>query len=523
MGRIKKQPNFMQAEYIEQEVSEYMNNPFIEALPPIRTFSEVYDSLAHIRLFAQSEKELPTQYRYHLIQRFNQYFQPIGKTIEFERKLSMLMRAGYISRNPHNQHSLYKTPFVNIQNPSTYTNSFTLLGFPGMGKSRNIELLLSQYPQVIVHKAPINRLQITWLKLNCPHDGSLKTLCISFFKTIDELLGTEYYRKFGSKLSVSAMVTNLAHLSKIHAIGVLVIDEIQHLLGKKGSSTEEMMNFFVTLINVIGIPIITIGTMRAKSIVQRDLRQARRSSGLGEMIWENHDINDEDWNILVETLWKNQITSETSPLTKQIKRILYNETQGLVDILIKLFWLSQCKAMELGIEKLDANLIKQVSAEELKLVKPMTEAIKSQDKKKILLYDDIVPLSITEYLNRNSKDPIKIKEKIIEEQKKISKFQEIMNYLKPLELDQYKTEIILKRILLEKKDLNTSQIVKCVLNELSMPEEKPVDQGSIKTGILENIIRLKNQEDSENLIHKYLIQEKIIVSPLDDFEKEAFL
>lgn len=61
------------------------------------------------------------------------------------------------------------------------------MGFSGIGKSSVVERILSLYPQVLLHKSPVNRLQVVWIKLNCPHDGSLKTLCMDFFTKVDNI------------------------------------------------------------------------------------------------------------------------------------------------------------------------------------------------------------------------------------------------------------------------------------------------------------------------------------------------
>ena len=37
------------------------------------------------------------------------------------------------------------------------------------------------------------------MKLDCPFDGSLKGLCMSFFSELDRLLGSNYLNKFGSQ------------------------------------------------------------------------------------------------------------------------------------------------------------------------------------------------------------------------------------------------------------------------------------------------------------------------------------
>ena len=38
-----------------------------------------------------------------------------------------------------------------------------------------------------------------------------------------------------------------------YLVGILVIDEIQHLSEAKGGGSDKMLNFFVTLVNTIGL------------------------------------------------------------------------------------------------------------------------------------------------------------------------------------------------------------------------------------------------------------------------------
>ncbi|QAS59592.1 hypothetical protein EI377_01535 [Clostridium septicum] len=67
---------------------------------------------------------------------------------------------------------------------------------------------------------------------------------------------------------------------------VLIIDEIQHLSRTKSGGADKMLNFFTTLVNV-GVPIIMVGTMAARDILQSDFRMARRNLGVdGNVIWD---------------------------------------------------------------------------------------------------------------------------------------------------------------------------------------------------------------------------------------------
>ncbi len=79
------------------------------------------------------------------------------------------------------------------------------------------------------------------------------------------------------------MMPRMAQLAMNHSLGLLVIDEIQHLSLAKSGGSEKMLNFFVNLVNTIGVPVVLIGTMKALSVLQSEFRQARRGSGQGDM------------------------------------------------------------------------------------------------------------------------------------------------------------------------------------------------------------------------------------------------
>lgn len=397
------------AVYTPQQIEDFKNNPLIEALPPILSFEESYNKLSFLPEYDFKERKLSLQHRYHALLRLTRFYQPTNKTIELELKFSRMLRFGYVNRNPKaKQHAMVlnelKERLVNKYdlglNPDirTTSSSFTLMGFSGIGKTSAVERVLSLYPQVIIHKFPLSLFQITWLKLNSPYDGSIKTLCMDFFLKIDQLIGTNYFERYGNRRnSNSSMVVRMGQVARLHCIGAIIIDEIQHLLIGKKNESEELMNFFVTLINEIGVPVMLIGTMKAKSVLQQDFRQARRSSGHGDMVWQQME-NDDSWKVLITSMWEYQWTKFETELTDEWINFLYKESQGITDIVVKLYLLGQSYAIESGIEKLTFDLIKYVKKEYLKLTNKMLKALESGKQEEIEKYEDITPFDIEEFL-----------------------------------------------------------------------------------------------------------------------------
>ncbi|UPM54534.1 ATP-binding protein [Gottfriedia acidiceleris] len=515
-----KKINIINAEYSEQLLPEYQGNPLIESLPPILTEEEFIQYSTVFPAYNNKECELDNSYRFHCIQRLFQYFQPFEVHIDLEQRISRAIRQGYITRNPFNvkqvkqMNDSYKALKLglfleNYEGPMTRTaTGFTIIGFSGIGKTTAIEKVLSLYPQCILHKnfrgEIFHFLQISWLKLDCPFDGSIKGLCMSFFSEIDRLIGTNYFSKLKSRNnSIDVLLQYMIHLANLHAIGLIIIDEIQHLNLSKSGGSEKMLNFFVTLVNTIGIPVIMVGTNKAIRILQSQFRQARRGSGQGDMVWNQMPKN-EMWDLFIEGMWDYQWTKEFTPLTNNINSILYEESQGIIDIAKKLFMITQLQAISADIEKITPSLIEKVAKENLKLVKPMLKALKSGIPSEIAKYDDIQPIDMEEQIVKfkasiDVHEKIRLQKKLQENKRNIQQksfLEEIMLFLLSFEVDPKKAEVLAAKILnnhSEDESFSLVDVKKEAMRLLFSEENKKKNNTKVKNSA-------SNKEIKENIL-----------------------
>lgn len=434
------------ARYQEQVIPEYQGNPLIEALPEIWAGDVVVEMLSEEAPYHDGERMLDAHYRMHCIQRLFHYFQPLEQHIDIEQRVSRCIRQGYLNRNPLSREYARilakgyealadRKGYQAIQGFRPNASGFTIIGMSGVGKSTAVEKILSLYPQCIMHtsyhKQPLLLTQLVWLKLDCPHDGSIKGLCFQFFDAVDRAAGTDYFPRYTkSRYTVDVLMVLMTQLVNLYQIGILVIDEIQHLSLAKGGGSEKMLNFFVTLVNIIGIPVVMIGTTKAMSILQSEFRQARRGSGQGDLLWDRMG-NDLSWNVFTASMWRHQWTRAKVALTGEIRDALYEESQGIIDIAVKLYAMVQVKAITTGKDTFNAKDFHTAAAEKLGLVKPMLDALRTGDKKKIQQYGDISPVSIEDYLSAYAtavKQPIpkkKVEEKVSVLEKSVLKLLEL--------------------------------------------------------------------------------------------------
>lgn len=243
-----------------ESFGSYKGNPFIEALPAVLEPEQVSKKLKGVVDCYDSDKQASSSVRGHLIsQLMNQFFQPINRHIDLEKKLSIMIREGYIGRNPndgslstHLQNGYERLmsgvdDAIRFPSVTSTARSLAFIGCSGSGKTTTLNKILSTYPQVVYH-SEFNFTQIVYLRIDCPHDGSLKSLCLHFFRAIDQALDSNYENKYALKRhSIETLLNLMRQISNHHAIGLLVIDEIQHLSVNKSGGAEKMLNFFVTL------------------------------------------------------------------------------------------------------------------------------------------------------------------------------------------------------------------------------------------------------------------------------------
>lgn len=397
------------ADYRETGIPRYNDNPFIEALPPILEPNSVIEALrSRVDIVYSDKSASPTKRSHLLVGLMNNFFQPIIRHVQLESKLSIMLREGYVGRNLESgnlaQHLQEGYKRVKDGESASFrygslestASSLAFIGCSGSGKTTTINRILTTYPQCIYHEKH-NFNQIVYLKIDCPHDGSLKSLCLHFFRAIDNVLDANYEKRYGQKRhSIETLMNLMGQLSNHHAIGLLIIDEIQHLSISKSGGAEKMLNFFVTLVNTINLPVVMIGTPKARFLFEQDFRSARRGAGMGSVFWEqmkqgNCKHSSQEWLSFTNTLWKYQwLNTADTELTEEIRNVWYELSQGILDIVVKIFVLAQFRAIESGIERITVTVLRTTYQEDLKPIHPMIKALQSGVANRIAEYSDLV-------------------------------------------------------------------------------------------------------------------------------------
>ena len=395
--------------YRDTGVEAYKANPLIEALPPLL---DAYDATLDLKAtlkFEASDLAQSRVIRAHNICRIqDDFFQPLSSHMALNERVSIMIRGGYVGRNPRNgmlQRHL-QNGYERVQrgelsafrygDVGSTAQSLLLIGCSGCGKTTSLKRILSAYPQVIYHPE-MNLEQVVYLKIDCSHNGSLKEICLNFFRALDRALGENYEKRYGlKKHGIETMLALMAQIANAHALGLLVIDEIQHLSRSKSGGSQEMLNFFVTMVNTIGVPVMLIGTPKARDIFEADLRSARRGAGFGAIYWEPmpqyvKGAPNNEWIGFTNNLWKLQLLQKRDLLlSDDIRALWFDLSQGVMDIVVKLFILAQLRALAIGKERITTGLLQQVYDDDLIPVHPMLDALRSGIPERIARYSDLM-------------------------------------------------------------------------------------------------------------------------------------
>ena len=373
----------VKAIYTEPVQRLYQGNPVIEALPEQLPLFELSDALEYFPPYDETERQYESYDRQASPAQIHTCFITRSIHIEMTRRFHTALCLGYESRDPikagfisdlkelSNCVQVKNSTFERAKLSNAVSAGFSIFGSSGTGKSSTMNRIESLYPQIIEHESYNGRSfhykQIVWMRLDCPPDAHRKGLLMNFFSEFDRLTGDNTYSKFAQngRASIDQLIPQMALVARRHSLGVLIIDEIQNLIRSKDGEAEKLLKLLKSLDNIVGVPIIFIGTPEAIDILSDGLMNARRSTGMGAIFIDVFERNSEEWLMFIEKIWKFQWTRDPSPITPEIVNLMYDLSAGIADVAANIYIATQEAAIRRGeiggSEKITAQLIKAVA------------------------------------------------------------------------------------------------------------------------------------------------------------------
>jgi hypothetical protein len=248
----------------------------------------------------------------------------------------------------------------------------TLIGTPGSGKSSTVNALLRRFGTTVMHHKLHGALyQLVSVHIQPTKQQTGKRLAEQVYLTLvtaAESTG-HYVPRISRPTTEAGYMYEIEVLARKLNLGVLVLDELQHLYrGTKGMD-EQSMVFLTSLVNRLSIPVVLIGTWPCLALLGHEGRLARR--GVSPVSAEFRKMkNDDEWFDFLATLFSVQYTRFPVKLTKHLANQFYEYTQGIQDLAVKLFVMCQMEAIADETETITPELVGRLGKERLTMLAP---------------------------------------------------------------------------------------------------------------------------------------------------------
>jgi len=215
---------------------------------------------------------------------------------------------------------------------------FSLIGYSGCGKSSAINILLSRYPQVILHETEYGDKvpQVVYLVVNCVPNSNFSALYEGIGDALDKafhLTQPIYADQVRKTTGLGKKMEVIRQYIEQFGIGIIIFDEIQLLDFSK--TKENSFESLMILSNRTKVAIAVVGTEDARDKMFSELRTARRIGTMinGNMYCEHREF----FEFLVKQLFQYQWFDKSIELDSSLTAALYDTTKGIVDQLIGIY------------------------------------------------------------------------------------------------------------------------------------------------------------------------------------------
>ena len=399
-----KRVEYPQAVYTPQRVREYVGNPFIEALPEIMSTDVLAQRLTRRPPFDPSERDEPSHLRFHMLERLRQLLIVFPAYFDIESSIGALIRQGYIHRNPFRPRGcppcLPGTHRRNVSSRlggrSRASSELVFVGLSGLGRLRS----LNPY-SIAIHRrfyGTVRTMAATACDTNRMGQDQLSTRWVIECGVSKLFRGDRRHYRYdsvrtgstrtrGSTSRTSRMgcsrwrrVMRSARLSSMRCRTYLFRNPVD-------ARDDE---FLYEPASVYWRAVIYVGTYKSIALFQSEMRYCRRASGRGlKELRRPPSWKSPVWSLLLEAVFAYQWVKRPIALSDGLKKLLWDLSQGITDVLVALVINAQDYAIRHKSETLDTKIFNHVYKTDLRLLHPALNALRSRNPKKLTRFDDL--------------------------------------------------------------------------------------------------------------------------------------
>lgn len=416
--------NFVDAVYRTEANPHLAGNPFIEALPALPSDRELFKALTRIPDITQAQREASVSYRVQELSKLRQTIVALPRVVRLARAMSKMLIEGYRPRKPFSIadrqtiQSMYQAQQTGTFQPVGDTHlaaqhSMSLIGASGSGKSFCLRHIAGLNPPAIFHN-DIGKWQLPFVFIEMAYDGdSVHTLATELFTEYDRLLPDgRFSEHFSNANKVNAQRRLTKALSIAHELGVgmIIVDEAQNQRSignitsgsRRKSRTEDqkigespLQKLLIAASNTSHIPMLFSGTLEMLGNSSSRMTRARRMSGRGSAVWLPLSKELEpgatitEFDILMGVFFRCQWLKNPAQYGPVWSDLFYDLTQGVPDIMVKLFEAAQEMALVAGAETLLPFHVTQAFEKEFSAAKLGLTALRNEDQVLLEMVTDL--------------------------------------------------------------------------------------------------------------------------------------
>ncbi|WP_218396203.1 ATP-binding protein [Alteromonas lipotrueae] len=269
------------------------------------------------------------------------FFMSPPHAYELYSRIRLLMMMGYVKRHPasydYDKH-IHLADLKKIPAPKKLKgtgNSIFIRGRSGGGKTTLMESVLDTIPTVIEHPpSPLTGgreiRQVSWVKVDMSKGASRKAFYRNVIQEIDKVLGTSFAAKIPSRYVEDERFLYMIKVCRMACLGVLVIDDVQWALsGTAANANQKVTNEFLEqLFNLLGIPLVFIGTPEAEKLKGFAEQTGRRLAHNGMIEINSDSVTSTFWRDMVKTMFVSFLGMDSDHINNDFYHIIHYYTEG---------------------------------------------------------------------------------------------------------------------------------------------------------------------------------------------------
>ncbi len=402
-------------------LNPYAGNLLIDCLPPIPDMTAILERQTCLPKTPANILDLPFEIRmHHLLDIWDNFWIPSHVGSSVIESIDHMIRYGYKNRHvadPKTWAFIYESSSTVHNQHNRTAIASSLIGIPGVGKSKLIARALGYYPQIKIHSNFPNILnehyQMVWQSVEVG-SGKLSDFAYELMRSWDQVLmqkapGTPL--KFARTIALStrngdSMYDEWLQAAKSHFLGILHIDEVQNFFDipslKKRQAGNGNANFapkvkddkllknFLNLTNS-GLPILISGTPDGISFLTSRFSTSQRIStfGANELTRYEH-TEDREYLVFLGQLMKYQYVKKPLTNLQELAVLMLDLTAGIKRLIIAL-WIEAHKcAYRRARDDLLLDDFKAAESSNFKMIRPAINAVKSGNPRHIEQYMDLL-------------------------------------------------------------------------------------------------------------------------------------